>query len=119
VACAERNIFDWKQLLEQLGVDRKLPIRRLNKQKKGPGQNGKMLIMSVFRIKSGLFGGIIQVRIPARLPDPTWIRKPTEPVWKPFGSRLPNGEMIYLISPFVALFLAAFGRLDPFDPRLM
>jgi hypothetical protein len=26
--------------------------------------------------------------------------------------------MIYLISPFVALFLAAFGRLDPFDPRL-
>jgi hypothetical protein len=35
------------------------------------------------------------------------------------GNRLPNGEMIYRISRFVALFLAAFGRLDPFDPRLM
>jgi len=34
-------------------------------------------------------------------------------------SRLPHGEMVNLISPSVALFLAAFGRLDPFDPGLM
>jgi len=27
--------------------------------------------------------------------------------------------MINLISPSVAIFLAALGRLDPFDPRLM
>jgi hypothetical protein len=35
------------------------------------------------------------------------------------GSRLPHGENINLISPFVALFPAAFGRLDPLDPGLM
>jgi hypothetical protein len=33
-----------------------------------------------------------------------------------------HGKIINLISPaaaFVASFLAAFGRLDPFDPRLI
>jgi hypothetical protein len=30
-----------------------------------------------------------------------------------------HGKMINVISPSVAIFLAAFGRLDRFDPRLM
>jgi hypothetical protein len=38
------------------------------------------------------------------------------------GQAIAHGKMINLISPsvaFVAIFLAAFGRLDPSDPRLM
>jgi hypothetical protein len=39
-----------------------------------------------------------------------------------FGSRLRTSQVINPHFPslsFVASFLAAFGRLDPFDPRLM
>jgi hypothetical protein len=38
-----------------------------------------------------------------------------EAVWQ----AIEHNKMINLISPSVAIFLAAFGRLDCFDPRLM
>jgi hypothetical protein len=50
--------------------------------------------------------------------DPKVDRATLEAVWQ----AITHGKMINLISSsvaFVAIFLAAFGRLDPFDPRLM
>jgi hypothetical protein len=50
--------------------------------------------------------------------DPKLDRAALGAVWLPIA----HGKMINLISPsvaFVAIFLAAFGRLDPFDRRLM
>ena len=50
--------------------------------------------------------------------DPKLTRAALEAVWQAIA----HGKMINLISPsvaFVAVFLAAFGRFDPFDPRLM
>jgi len=49
--------------------------------------------------------------------DPNLARAALEAVWQ----AIPHCNMIFLISPsvaFVAIFLAAFGRLDPFDPHL-
>jgi hypothetical protein len=50
--------------------------------------------------------------------DPKVDRAALEAVWQAIA----HGRMINLISPsvaFVAIFPAAFGRLDPFDPHLM
>jgi hypothetical protein len=50
--------------------------------------------------------------------DPKLNRAALEAVWQAIA----HGKMINLISPsvaFVAILPAAFGRLDPFDPRLM
>jgi hypothetical protein len=47
--------------------------------------------------------------------DPKLDRAGLEAVWQAIA----HGKMINLIAPSVATFLAAFGRLDPSDHRLM
>jgi hypothetical protein len=68
------------------------------------------------------FGGVIHGSNPCAVArfdlDPKVDRAALEAVWQ----AITHGKMINLISSsvaFVAIFLAAFGRLDPFDPRLM
>jgi hypothetical protein len=97
-------------------VDRKLPTGRLNKQK-AYFKNAKVLIMSVLRINQ-------------RSLEALFIVRSMRGSQIQFGREVERADLAgdcarKMINPhfpslaFVASFLAVFGRLDPFDPRLM